>query len=158
MRALRLELQPLLDQCPASRPPFLRRSLLPDWLLCTDLPAVAEPADVLVFLRLAEEAGWHASPEGGLIQLARLPEAPPLSDLPPCSGETACAVSLLSRHPGGPFRKEELFALLKASEEKKLEHLCADWHRDWAARLHRHEALPGELLPWLVNAIKEGPT
>ena len=155
MKALRRELQSLLDPCPASRPPFLRRSLLPDRLLCTDLPAVAHPADVQAFLRHAADAGWRTSLQDGLIQLAKLPEAPLLSEMPPCGGETACAVSLLSRHPGGPFREEELFSLLKAAEEKKLERLCTGWHRDWAARLRRHEALPGELLPWLVNAVKE---
>lgn len=152
---LRREMQSLLSAVPVRRKPALRRSDAPEALLATDLPLAAEEAAVADFTALAENAGWTVLRRGDWLLMDHsvdAPDCPVPAELP---GEAGCCLSLLLRHGGGDAPAEDVRALVKARDAggNALERLCAAWHRDWAARLRRHEPLPGGLIPYLCGAI-----
>ena len=157
LRQLRGQLQGLMADIPASRRPALRRCDAPDALLATDLPLVAGEDAVQAFMLAAETAGWrtYTLPNGWLAldHDVPVPEVRACADAP---GEADCCLSLLQRHPGGAAKSEMLRALVRADEAGKnqLERLLAAWHRDFAARLREHRALPGGLVPYLCKAIE----
>ena len=152
---LRRGMQTLLAAVPVRRKPALRRSDAPEALLATDLPLAAEDAAVADFTALAEKAGWTVMRRGDWLLLDHpvdAPDCPVPAELP---GEAGCCLSLLVRHGGDDAPAEDIRTLVKALDAggNALERLCAAWHRDWAARLRRHEPLPGGLIPYLCGAI-----
>lgn len=152
---LRREMQALLATVPVRRKPALRRSDAPEALLATDLPLAAEKAAVADFTALAENAGWTVLRRGDWLLMDHpvdAPDCPVPAELP---GEAGCCLSLLLRHGGCDAPEEDIRALVKARDAGRnaLERLCAAWHRDWAARLRRHEPLPGGMIPYLRGAI-----
>ena len=152
---LRRGMQTLLAAVPVRRKPALRRSDAPEALLATDLPLAAEKAAVADFIALSEKAGWTVMRRGDWLLLDHpvdAPDCPVPAELP---GEAGCCLSLLLRHGGGDAPEEDIRALVKARDagSTALERLCAAWHRDWAARLRRHEPLPGGLIPYLCGAL-----
>ena len=152
---LRRKMQALLAAVPVRRKPALRRSDAPEALLATDLPLAAEKAAVADFIALSEKAGWTVMRRGNWLLLDHpvdAPDCPVPAELP---GEAGCCLSLLLRHGGGDAPEEDIRALVKARDagSTALERLCAAWHRDWAARLRRHEPLPGGLIPYLCGAL-----
>lgn len=142
---LRAELRSLLEKVPVSRPPALRRSLLPDALFSLDLPRCASPETCEAFLRDAEGAGWRAFQADGWIHLRKAVSILPADFFPdPPSGEAAALLSLLARHPGSSDPSREVILLMKAREEgdSALESACRGLHGDLARRLRRKEAFP----------------
>ena len=152
---LRREMQTLLASVPVRRRPVLRRSDAPEALLATDLPLAAEETAVAAFLTAAEGAGWTVTPQGDWLLLDHPVEAPDCPVPDRLAGEAGCCLSLLLRHGGDAAPREDIRALVKARDagDRALERLCAAWHRDWAARLRRHEPLPGGLIPYLCGAM-----
>ena len=152
---LRRKMQALLAAVPVRRKPTLRRSDAPEALLATDLPLAAEEGTVEAFTAAAEEAGWTVMRRGDWLLLDHPVDTPDCPVPDRFTGEAGCCLSLLLRHGGGDAPAEDIRALVKALDagETALERLCAAWHRDWAARLRRHEPLPGGLIPYLCGAI-----
>jgi len=154
---LRREIRALLDRTEVCRPPALRRALSPEALLVTDLPSLVDAERLAAFVRETEAKGWRAWTESGWLLLNHLVEAPEIRPRP-LTGEAACCLSLFLRHPGGEAPPAAVRALVKAAEagSGQVQRLCAGWHRDYAARLRRHEPLPSGLTPYLYAAFDEG--
>ena len=152
---LRRGVQALLARVAVRRKPALRRSDAPEALLATDLPLAAEEAAVAAFTALAEQAGWTVTRRGDWLLLDHPVDAPDCPVPEQLAGEAGCCLSLLLRHEGSAAPPEDIRALVKARDagSAALERLCATWHRDWAARLRRHEPLPGGLIPYLCGAM-----
>ena len=155
MNRLREELDRILRECPAQRPPALRRSLSEDWLYAADLPRAAGEETVQTFLERVRAAGWRAELREGWIELDRRVTAPPAGWHPGDSGpETACCLSLLKRdRPArgneSPEEAEKAAAraerlLLKAGEAggNTWEEACGRLHREWAVRLREGKEIP----------------
>lgn len=157
LRPLRGQLQELMADIPVMRRPALRRCDAPDALLATDLPLIAGEDAVQAFMLAARAAGWrmYALPNGWLALDHDVP-VPAVEDDVNVPGEAGCCLSLLRRHPGGAAESEMLRALVRADEAGKsqLERLLSAWHRDFAARLREHRALPGGLVPYLCKAME----
>ncbi len=160
LTALRLRIQAALQSVPAVRRPALRRCDATDALLATNLPFVAEEADVSAFTAVMEASGVRVMPRGGWL-LLDAPVPAPEAAIPPCLvGEAGCCISLLLRHgDNGPAQDadEVIRAIVKASEAGKqpFERLCTQLHADFAARLRQHSALPTGALPYLCAACEK---
>lgn len=153
MRALRQEMQALLSAAQTARRPALRRSSVPWALLATDLPLLT--ADWADFAHLAAENGWRVEVQNGWLLLGKTPNPPEMpGTLPDAPGELGCCLSLLSRHQEAGEAGDWLPLLLKAEDTggQALERYARALHRELAARLRRHETLPGTLLPFLCHA------
>lgn len=146
----------LLAQTGACRAPALRRSQSPEALLATDLPSLVTAEALLAFMAQAENRGWRVWEENGWLLLDHPVEAPNARPRP-LTGEAACCLSLLLRHPDGDAPETDIRALVKAAEagSAQVQRLCAAWHRAFAARLRRHEPLPSGLVPYLYAAFDE---
>lgn len=155
LTALRREVQALLAAIPADRKPALRRSDDASALLATDLPLIARDDAVNAFIAAAQADGWTVTFGKGWLLLDHAVPVPEVQVPPVIQGEAGCCLSLLLRHPGEDAPKTYIRALVKADEAGKayLERLCAQWHRDFAGMLRRHEPLPGGLTPYLCAAI-----
>ena len=152
MTQLRCELQALFLSIPCSRPPTLRRCRHADALLATNLPFIASAEAVHHFQDACRALGWTVMQRDGWLLLDHPVPAPDAVVPQTLHGESGCLISLLLRHrqdnaPCG----DDIRALAKACEESPAaaERLCAEMHAVWAARLRRHEPLPGRLLPYL---------
>lgn len=151
---LRREMAVLLQQYPTRRPCAVRRSLHPDFLLAVDLPQAAEQDTVLAFTQRAEQEGWTVRQEKGWLLLDHaLPQPICCEEIAP-AGRLGNAVWLLRLHPSDGMDTRTLRLLAKATEEgeKAVERVCDGCVRDWAVRLRRREALPGGLLPYMLQA------
>ncbi len=157
MAALRREAEGILLAAEPARRPALRRVAQEDWLLATDLPQLAPPEALQRVRDRLESLGWRVCVSGGWLLMDALPPAPAEADPPPLAGEAACAVSVLRRHPCEEMDFAALRGLLKASEGglPQVEKCCARLHRQLAERLRRGIALPGGLLPWLIQILWE---
>ena len=139
MNDWRKQLGGLLEEMPVSRPAALRRSLKPDWLYCTDLPACASAESCEAFRAGAERLGWETEQEGGWIQARRrsgtLPADWPGRDA--FGPEAECLRSLMERHPELHLSAREEILLAKAEEEgpAQREAACKAVHGRWAALL-----------------------
>lgn len=150
---LRREITALLQQYPTRRPCALRRSLHPDFLLAVDLPLAAEEDTVQAFIQRAEQEGWTVRQEKGWLLLDHaLPQPTCCKGVAP-SGRLGNAIWLLRLHPSDVMDAGVLCLLAKAAEEgeKAVERVCDGCVRDWAVRLRRREALPGGLLPYMLE-------
>ena len=148
LTVLRAEVNARFAALPLRRKPALRRSDDAEHLLATDLPLTCDEGTLAAFIRDMEAAGWRVTPVNGWLWLDHpvpVPQAEPAAT----EGELGCLISLLERHPGGQADPAAYRALAKAQEAGTLARLCAAWHRDWAVRLRRGEALPASLLPCL---------
>lgn len=155
---MRRELREALNTCRVSRPAVLRRSDRPDMLLACDLPTVAEEAEVTAFIYTEEEQGWTVRCEAGWLLLDKPIPVPAWPEArPQASGEAANVISLLERHRNENEDLIAVRAVVKAAEAgpQKLERLCRQLHGDWAERLRMDRPLPGALLPYLYEAVKE---
>lgn len=153
LRALRQEMQALLSAAQTARRPALRRSSVPWALLATDLPLLT--ADWADFARLVAENGWRVELQNGWLLLGKKPNPPKTPEtLPDELGEMGCCLSLLARHREAGETGDWLPMLLKAEDagSQALERYARALHRELAARLRHHEALPGTLLPYLCHA------
>lgn len=157
LRQLRVQVNEVLEKAAVSRKPALRRASQPDALLATDLPMVALEGALEAFCCEMEQLGWSMRREGLWLLLDAPAPMPKDEGIPPATGEAACCLWLLAHHPGDDVDRDMLRALLKAQEagRPQLERLCAQWHRDFAACLRNQERLPGGLLPYLCQALKE---
>ena len=149
INAFRQELKDTLSRTETDRMPVIRRSLLPDWLYATDLPAAASESILEAFISRADQAGWKVKREDGWIQLDRkvsvfLPGMIPEEWT--AGPAAACCRSLLERHrdhlipsDGGAERM-----LLKAGEEspESYEEVCRKLHALWAEMLRIHQGIP----------------
>lgn len=156
LTALRVQVQTVLYAVPAKRKPALRRSDLPDALFATDLPLVAEEAAVEAFCTQMQQMGWRTGLHNGWLTLdgpVPVPEAV-LPDAP--VGECGCCIALLLRHPDAAPAEDVIRAVVKAADagRQPFERLCAALHGEFAARLRRHEPLPGALLHYLCHAYQ----
>lgn len=157
MTALRQEVQSCLARISCQRKPALRRTDDPAFLLMTDLPQAASPESVSAFSADLRLRGWTVQETPGWL-LLDCPIPPPAHTLPSIfPGEAGCCLWLLCQHPGHGAPPEMIRALAKAAEcgPTGVERLCKAWHRQFAALLRQHQALPGGLLPYLCTAIKE---
>ena len=154
---LRTQVQSALYAVPARRKPALRRSDAPDALFATDLPLVAESAAVEAFRADMAARGWHSKLRNGWLILdapVPVPEYVLPKDL---AGECGCCISLLLRHPGSAPAEKYIRIVVKAAEagRQPFERMCGQLHGEFAARLRRHEPLPGALLPYLCRAMNQ---
>lgn len=157
LTALRMQVQRVLYAVPAKRKPALRRSDAPEALLATDLPLTAEADAVDAWIAEMTRLGWTVAVRNGWLTLD-VPVPVPDYDLPgSLAGECGCCISLLQRHPGDAPAEDVIRAVVKAADAGKLpfERLCGQLHGEFAARLRQHEALPGELLPYLCCALEK---
>lgn len=151
---IRARVQEALYAVPAKRRPALRRSDVPDALLATDLPLVADAQAVEAFRTELADMGFSTWERQGWLLLdvpVPVPDAPlPASFV----GECGCCISLLVRHPDGAPAEDFIRAVVKAADAGRIpfERLCGQLHAELAARLRRHEPLPGALLPYLCQA------
>jgi len=154
---LRRQVNEALADLPVSRKPALRRASQREALLATDLPLVALERAQEVFCSRMAHLGWTVRQEGMWLLLDAPVPAPEEKGMPPATGEAACCLWLLRRHPGSAVDHDMLRDLVKAQEagRQPLERLCAQWHRDFAAMLREKKTLPGGLLPYLCEALKE---
>lgn len=151
---LRTQVQSVLYAVPAKRKPALRRSDAPNVLLATDLPQIAEESTVAAFQAAMENQGWTVREHNGWLTLDA-PVPMPDADVPAyMAGECGCCISLLLRHPDDIPADDLIRVIAKAEDagQQPFERLCGQLHADFAARLRRHEALPGALLPYLCHA------
>lgn len=155
LRTLRQQVQQELANVSCWRKPALRRSDASDALLATDLPLIAAADAVRLFIRRMTEQGWRVREERGWLLLDADIPVPEGSIPTAAAGEIGCCLAILQRHPGGDAPPELLRALVKAAESDRLERYCTALHRELAARLRRHEALPGGLLPYLYRACEK---
>lgn len=156
LTALRTQVQTVLYAVPAQRKPALRRSDASDALFATDLPLIAEESAVSAFAAEMTRKGWTVRPLKGWLTLdapVPVPDAA-VSDAP--AGECGCCISLLQRHQEAAPADDFIRAVVKAADAGKLPfaRLCGQLHGEFAARLRRHEALPGMLLPYLGRAYE----
>lgn len=155
MRDMRRQITEVLLSSGAARKPALRRSDAPDALLATDLPLIVSPEAALAAIRRLTELGYRTWPaeNGWLLMDAPLPV--PEAEIPEnLQGESGCCISLLARHPHGGDAGRLIRAAVKAEEAglRYFDRFCAELHGELAARLRRHEPLPGALLPYLCRA------
>lgn len=156
LTALRTQVQSALYAVPAKRKPALRRSDLADALFATDLPLVADAAQVEAFCIHMTEQSWRCGLHNGWLTLdapipapaAGIPDAP--------SGECGCCISLLLRHSEDAPADDLIRAVVKAADagRQPFERLCGQLHAAFAERLRRHEKLPGALLHYLCQAYQ----
>lgn len=154
LTALRRQVQEVLYACTAVRKPALRRSDDPRALLATDLPLAAGPQQAALFCARMESLGWTTCQQNGWI-LLDVPVPAPQTAVPgELKGECGCCISLLLRHPEDAPAQEQIRAVVKAADagRQPFERLCSSLHADFAARLRRHQPLPGALLPYLCDA------
>lgn len=154
LKPLRMQVQLLLADVPARRKPALRRSDEPNALLATDLPLIADDAAVTGFVRAAETLGWRTRMHRGWL-LLDAPVPAPECDVPVrLQGSCGCCLSLLLRHREEAPAEDLIRAVVKAADagRQPLERLCGQLHGELAARLRRHEPLPGALIPYLSQA------
>lgn len=156
LKQLRRQVTQAMADLPVSRKPALRRASQQEALLATDLPTVALEGALQAFCDRVAHLGWTVRQEG-LWLLLDAPVPVPAAEIPTASGEGACCLWLLRRHPNDRVDEDRLRALVKAHDAGKqpLARLCARWHQDFAAMLRRKEPLPGGLLPYLCEALKE---
>lgn len=153
LNELRSQVQRVLYAVPAQRKPALRRSDAPDALLATDLPLVADAAAVEAFRAELARLGWHtAEGKGWLLLDAPIPVPDAAVPAAPM-GECGCCISLLVRHPDPAPAEAFIRAVVKAADAGRMpfERLCGQLHGEFAARLRKHEPLPGALLPYLCQ-------
>lgn len=153
---LREELHALFAQSNPCRPPALRRADGDDWLFFSDLPLVIEHDRLQAVIRAARERGWTVLETGDGLYADHEIALPVSKELQAPTGEVACVLSLLERHPSNVVDRAALRALAKAEEQggDKVEKLCGRWHAAFAQRLRNREALPSHLLPYLRAAAK----
>lgn len=156
LRALRAEVNALLNEIPTRRRPALRRSDVPGFLLATDLPHASEEAAVALFCRRAEELGWQwERAENGWLLLDK-PVPPPVDDcVTDAEGECGCCLSLLARHAGENGDARELVRMLVRSHEagaRDFERFCRQLHIRFAEDLRKRQPLPANLVPYLSHA------
>lgn len=154
LRKLREQVQSVLYALPARRKPALRRSDAPDALFATDLPLVVEENGAALFIAEMECKGWRVQEQSGWLKLD-MPVPVPDAGIPDVlQGECGCCISLLMRHGGAADATGFIREVVKASDAscQVLERLCMQLHGEFAARLRRHEPLPGALLPYLCEA------
>ena len=154
LTTLRTQVQSVLYAVPAKRKPALRRSDAPDALFATDLPLVAEADIVQNFVADMTCLGWSVSVRNGWLTLDAPVPVPKHAVPDTLAGECGCCISLLLRHEEEAPAADFIRAVVKAADAGKLpfERLCGQLHGEFAARLRRHEALPGALLPYLCRA------
>lgn len=154
LTALRTQVQGVLYAVPAKRKPALRRSDAPDALLATDLPLVAEDDAVQDFTADMTCRGWRVSVRNGWLALDAPVPVPTYAVPDALMGECGCCISLLLRHQDDAPAEDFIRSVVKAADAGRLpfERLCGQLHGEFAARLRRHEALPGALLPYLCRA------
>ncbi len=155
LTALRAQVNAALADVPARRRPALRRPDAPDALVATDLPFLADRADVEAFIARMREDGWRIREAGGWLLLDGDVPAPDSPVPAALTGECGCCISLLLRHPADDAPcGDALRALVKAADAGPvpLERCCSALHADLAARLRLRQPLPGGLLPYLCFA------
>lgn len=152
LTALRREVQDALAGVRTSRKAALRRTEDPRALLMCDLPRIAGAGDIAAFVERLEKAGWRILPTEGWLLLDKPVPVPEPAWPEAFPGEWGCLVWMLKQHPEGAAAQEDIRALVKAADvgPGRVEWLCRQWHGQWAARLRRHENLPGGLLPYLL--------
>ena len=157
LTALRAQVQAVLYAVPAQRKPALRRSDAEDALFATDLPLIAQASAVEDFRAGMEAMGWRVARCNGWLTLDTAVPTPEYDIPKALAGECGCCISLLLRHPGGAPAEDDIRAVVKAADAgiQPFEKLCARLHGEFAARLRRHEALPGALLPYLCQAYQK---
>lgn len=156
LTALRTQVQGVLYAVPSKRKPALRRSDAPDALFATDMPLVVEETAVRAFMAEMTRLGWTVSERNGWLTLDTAVPAPKYQVPETLTGECGCCISLLLRHPDTAPEADVIRAVVKAADAGKLpfERLCSQLHGEFAARLRRHEALPGALLTYLCRAYE----
>ena len=146
----RKELAALLAAAPVSRPPALRRSLHPEFLFATDLPACAGPESCEIFLRCAADAGWESFQESGWMNLRKKDVLfpPDWWDSLPQEEEAVCLRVLTAVHPSLRFSRLQSCMLQKAREEgpDSLEKACRTVHRDFARQLREQSRQAGSAI------------
>ena len=154
---LRRQVNEAMADLPVRRKPGLRRASQQEALLATDLPLVALEGALEAFCSRMAQMGWTVHQKGQWLLLDAPVPMPEIIGIPHATGEAACCLWLLRRHPGGTVDQNMLRALVKAQEagRQPLERLCAQWHQCFAAMLRQKETLPGGLLPYLCEALKE---
>lgn len=154
LTGLREQVQSVLYAVPAQRKPALRRSDKPDALFATDLPLVAEADIVRAFMADMELRGWTVRERNSWLMLDASVPVPGYEIPAELAGECGCCISLLLRHQDHAPATDFIRAVVKAVDAGKqpFEHLCGQLHGEFAARLRRHEVLPGALLPYLCHA------
>lgn len=156
LTALRRQVQQILYAVPAQRKPALRRSDAPNVLFATDLPLVAEENDAAAFVGQMKAQGWTILERNGWLTLDA-PVPVPQYEIPgEAAGECGCCISLLLRHPDDAPAEDSIRAVVKTADAGRLpfERLCGQLHGEFAARLRRHDALPGALLPYLCHVYQ----
>lgn len=157
LTSLRMQVQRVLYAVPAKRKPALRRSDTPDALFATDLPLVAEAEAVAAFRADMACLGWRCEERNGWLTLDAAVPVPDAAVPADMAGACGCCISLLLRHPEDAPADDLIRAVVKAADAGKqpFERLCGEFHADFAARLRRHEAMPGKLLPYLCHAYEK---
>lgn len=155
LTALRQTLTQRMAALEPQRRPALRRADDDAWLLCTDLPALIDGPRLAALTHSLEAEGWRCAQVRGWLYLDHPLPVPQITDAH-LTGEAACAASLLRRHPYPVQDDVFLRRLVKAQEQgpAKVEAVCRSLHAECAARLRRHQPLPGLLLPYLIQAAK----
>lgn len=156
LTALRTKVQAVLYAVPVKRKPALRRSDTPDALLATDLPLVADEAAIAAFIADMTRMGWTVTQVSGWLMLDAPVPVPVYSIPASLKGACGCCISILQRHAETAPAEDCIRAVVKAADAGKqpFERLCSQLHGEFAARLRRHEALPGGLLPYLCRAYE----
>ena len=156
LTALRTQVQGALYAVPAKRKPALRRSDLAEALFATDLPLVADAAQVEAFCIHMTELGWRCGLHKGWLTLDAPIPVPDASIPDAAGGECGCCISLLLRHQENAPAEELIRAVVKAADagRQPFERLCGQLHAAFAEKLRRHEKLPGALLPYLCQAYQ----
>ena len=153
---MRMQVQSILYAVPAKRKPALRRSDVQDAIFATDLPMIAEGDALIAFRKEMTRLGWRMDVRNSwLIMDAPIP-APEASIPDALSGECGCCISLLLRHQEDAPANDFIRSVVKAADAgcQPFEYLCRQFHAEFAARLRRHDALPGALLPYLCHAYQ----
>lgn len=151
LTSLRSELTALFAQAAPGRRPALRRANDDAWLFASDLPQVVDHDGLACVMKAARERGYTVQEANGWLYIDHELLPPMATGSQETTGEVACVISLLERHPSPCVEKSALRALAKAREQgtEKVEALCRRWHADFAQRLRRHEALPSHLISYL---------
>ncbi len=154
LTALRREVTEALAALPTSRRAALRRPEDAGSLLATNLPFLADVQTVADFTQTLTQQGWRVLEQNGWLLLDAPVPLPEKRTSQPHTGERACCIALLARHPGNAPAEDLIRAFAKAHEEgpQQVERFCTALHDDLAARLRLHQPLPGDLLPYLENA------
>ena len=157
LTALRAQVQSVLYAVPANRKPALRRSDAENALFATDLPLIAEPAAVEVFIADMADIGWRTELRNGWLVLDAPVPVPEYVLPKELAGECGCCISLLLRHAENAPPEDIIRAVVKTADAGKqpFEKLCSQLHGDFAVRLRRQEELPGALLPYLCCAYRK---